>query len=440
MPSLRITTVPADEYYKSRITVDDIKPVAVSAFSSIMKGLTHPLSQEETHPLIKKTETAESSRVTSERYDLALEKFNRLFLHIHWGDGLPLIPPTPERVKWMLSGIRRDPKEVIGIVAPKNGIATIEKIAINAVMAGARPEYLPVIIAAMEGLTDKHFDLLHVMTSTGSFNLAIIVSGPIAREINMNSGIGFLGHGWRANNTIGRAVRLTLINTGHLWPGENDMALMGRPSAHTFRTFAENDAANPWKPYHASRGYQPEDSCVTVSTTGSYSFGDIQFGGGAVIPWNVETILGNIIAHISVDRGQWSAFKPGVAIPAAAPGKHLIVLHPEMVQELNRLGYTQEKLQAAIYDKTSVPFEDLTSQEIAAIKGGWLERAVPAELHNSFMACLKPGAKVPVLVSPEDIHIFVAGGVPGYSFGMKYFRIAHQTKLIRGALLTKSGR
>ena len=112
-------------------------------------------------------------------------------------------------------------------------MATIEKIAINAVMAGAKPEYLPVIIAAMEGLTDKSYDLLHVMASTGSFTLQIIVNGPIAKEINMDSGIGLLGYGWRANNTIGHALRLSLINLGHLWPGENDMALLGRPSSPT---------------------------------------------------------------------------------------------------------------------------------------------------------------------------------------------------------------
>jgi hypothetical protein len=129
-----------------------------------------------------------------------------------------------------------------------------------------------------------------------------------------------------------------------------------------------------------------------------------------------------------------------VAIPAAAPSKHLLVLHPEMVQELNRLGYSREKLQSTIYDKTSVPFEDLTPQEIEAIKGGWLDKAVPVELQDVFLESLKPGAKVPILVSPQDIHIFVAGGVPGYSFGMKYFRIAHQTKLIHGATLTKNGR
>ena len=159
----------------------------------------------------------------------------------------------------MLAGTARSPNEVIGTVEPKRGKATIEKIAINAVMAGAKPEYLPVIIAAMEGLTDKNYDLLHVMASTGSFTLQVVVDGPIAEEIGMNSGIGLLGYGFRANNAIGYALRLCLINTGLLWPAVNDMALVGRPSSHTFYVFAENQRNNPWGPYHVSEGYKKEE-------------------------------------------------------------------------------------------------------------------------------------------------------------------------------------
>ena len=128
-------------------------------------------------------------------------------------------------------------------------------------MAGARPEYLPVILAAMECLAEES-TYTHMMSSEGSFTLMIMVSGPIAREINMNSGVGLLGHGWQANNTIGRAVRLSLINIGCLWPGEIDMALIGRPSSHTFYTFAENMELSPWETFNEGLGYQAEDSCV----------------------------------------------------------------------------------------------------------------------------------------------------------------------------------
>lgn len=162
-----------------------------------------------------------------------------------------MVPPTLDRVRKMMSGTTRSPGEVLGKINPKHGIVTIEKIAINAVMAGAKPEYLPVIIAGIETIADEDFDDLHILASAGSFTLMIAVSGPIAKEINMNSGIGFLGHGWRANNTIGRAIRLSTINLGRTWPGKNDMALTGRASPHTFYTYAEN-SDNPWLPYRTT--------------------------------------------------------------------------------------------------------------------------------------------------------------------------------------------
>jgi len=203
--------------------------------------------------------------VSADTYAHAMQKFNRVFLDNQWGDGLLLLPPTKEAVQEMLKGTSRSPSEVIGTVAPKNGIVTVENVAINAVMAGAKPEYMPVVIAAMEGITDPAYDDLHVMTSSGSFNLAIMVTGPIAKELKINSGIGLLGYGWQANSTIGRAVRLITINAGRLWPAVNDMALMGRPSSQ-FYVFAENQDLNPWPPFHVTQGFKPEDNCVTISS------------------------------------------------------------------------------------------------------------------------------------------------------------------------------
>jgi hypothetical protein len=205
MPILRLVVIPG--YVWGRQPREAKKPLAEAHFNELVEALLRPLSAEEKKPEQTK-EGFEPTEIVAESHEAVFEKFNQLFLDNRWGDGLPLVPPTPERVKWMLSGTSRSPDEVIGKVAPGNGIATIEKIAINAVMAGAKPEYLPVIIAAMEGLTDENFDVLHLQASTGNFTLAIIVTGPIGKEIKMNSEIGYLGHGWRANNTIGRTVRL----------------------------------------------------------------------------------------------------------------------------------------------------------------------------------------------------------------------------------------
>jgi len=230
MPVLRMVVVPG--YIWGRQPREAKKPLAEAAFDELVEALLRPPAVEEMKPDQKEGRSA-PIEVVSESYEAAVEDFNQLFLNNRWGDGLPLIPPTAERVKWMLSGTTRSPDEAIGTVAPGRGVATVEKVAVNAVMAGAKPEYLPVIIAAMEGLTDEDFDVLHMQASTGNFTLAIILTGPLGKEINMNSGIGYLGHGWRANSTIGRAVRLCLLNACAF----SILVTCGRASA-TWRTWA----------------------------------------------------------------------------------------------------------------------------------------------------------------------------------------------------------
>jgi hypothetical protein len=352
----------------------------------------------------------------------------------------------------MLSGTSRSPDEVIGKVAPGNGIATIEKIATNAVMAGAKPEYLPVIIAAMEGLTDENFDVLHMQASTGNFTLAIIVTGPIGKEIKMNSEIGYLGHGWRANNTIGRAVRLCLLNFGHVWPGVSDMANVGRPSPHTFYTFAENEDFSPWEPYHVDRGFKPEESCVTVSTVGGYG----GFGVNHLTGRSAQELLNDMIHGISQKRRIFDLFKRGTANPMAHWSKHIFVLYPQAATELHNLGFSQERLANYIYERTSIPFEEFGPDEVrglqerikGSIEGGMLfADMIPPDRLSVFEEAFKPGGKIPVLITPKDIHIIVAGtasGVPGSVVWFSYIKAvykwtSHQTRLIRGATLTKAG-
>jgi hypothetical protein len=446
MPTLRMVSLPSLDYYPNRLTVEGLRPVAEEAIDRIIDSLTRPLTPEEKNPGLKpQKETPATVEIIAESYESALEKFNQLYLENHWGDGLPLIPPTEKAVKRMLTGTNRSPDEVIGRVPFRNGIATIEKIAINAVMAGAKPEYLPVIIAVIECLTEET-SFSHMMSSEGSFTLMIMVSGPIGKEINMNYGVGLLGHGWQANNTIGRAVRLCLINLGYLWPGEIDMALIGRPSPHTFYTFAENMAQSPWESFNEDLAYKPEDSCVTVSTVGGSTR---IYGGGVVEPWNVKSVLNSLVKDVAGDRIIFAAYKFGVANPAAHLRKHIMVIHPELAIMLHRIGYTTKKsLRDYIYESTKVPYEELSAQEIQGIKdrintkagGMFFANDAFAEGQLSVMKeALKPGGKVPV-VNPDDIHIIVSGSIPGYSFGMSYFRSAHKTKVIRGATLTKSGR
>lgn len=453
MPAVRIVSLPSIDYYPNRSTVESIRPVAEASLDRIVGALTTPLSPEEKNPETKNhKKTAQKIVVASESYESALESFNKLFLDSHWGDGLPLIPPTEPAVERMLAGTRRSPDTVIGRVPYRNGIATVEKIAVNAVMAGARPEYFPVILAAMECLTEES-TYTHMMSSEGSFTLMIMVSGPLAGEINMNSGVGLLGHGWQANNTIGRAARLSLMNIGYLWPGEIDMALIGRPSSHTFYTFAENMEHSPWETFNEGLGYRPEDSCVTVSTVTSVGAGMAMkiFGGGVVEPWDAKAVLNEIVKDVAGDRGTFARYKVGVANPAAHLRKHIIVVHPELAVMLQRHGHkSKQSLRDYIYESTKVPFEELTEQELQGIRARmntkpsdidifFAHDAIPEDRLPVIKESLKPGGRVPV-VNPEDIHIVVSGSTPGYSFGMSYFRTAHKTKLITGAALTKYGR
>jgi hypothetical protein len=441
MPRSRIVTVAAADYYRLRATAGAVKPVAQAVIDALVDGLKRPLTAEEKSTEPKK-EVLSPVIVTADTYSLAFEKFNQVFLDNHWGDGLPMVPPTREAVQAMLRGTIRSPGEVIGTVAPKNGIATIEKIAINAVMAGAKSEYLPVIIAAMEGITDPAYDDLHMLTSTGAFNLAIMVSGPIAKEINMNSGMGFLGQGWQANSTIGRAVRLCMTNMGRLWTGENDMAVTGRPSGHTGYVFAENHDLSPWEPFHVTQGFKAEDSCVTISTVNSSP--GTSFGGGAVATWTAQGILDNIVRSLLNTRGGMRGWKRGGPVPS--PSKYILFFQPEFAIELAGMGYTRASVQKYLYERATIPYEQLTPAEIATIQPRIDSGEIPQDRVVVFREALKPGGKLPLLDRPEDLRIVVVGGIPGYTFSMSYFReglyapTSDQTKLIRGATLTKAGR
>jgi hypothetical protein len=180
-----------------------------------------------------------------------------------WSDGLPLVPPTPERVARMLSGTTRALDEIVAVVPPDLVDATVEKIAINAVMAGCRPEYLPVVLAAVEAACTDEFNIHGVLATTMPVGPVVIVNGPIARAIGMNSGGNALGQGNRANATIGRALQLVIRNIGGGRPGEVDRAAHGNPGKYTF-CFAEDEQGSPFEPLHVSRGLAPAQSAVTL--------------------------------------------------------------------------------------------------------------------------------------------------------------------------------
>jgi hypothetical protein len=230
------------------------------------------------------------------------------------------------------------------------------------------------------------------------------------------------------------------------------MANVGRPSPHTFYTFAENQDFSPWEPYHANRGFKTEASCVTVSTVGGYG----GFGVNHLTGRTAQELLNDMVHGISQNRRIFTLFRRGTANPMAHWSKHIFVLYPQAAAELQNLGFSQEGLANYIYERTSIPFEEFGPDEVCSlqdrikgsIEGGMLfADMIPQNRLPMFQEALKSGGKVPVLISPEDIHIIVAGtasGVPGSVVWFSYIKAvykwtSHQTRLIRGATLTKAG-
>ncbi|MDO8673252.1 MAG: UGSC family (seleno)protein, partial [Dehalococcoidia bacterium] len=180
-----------------------------------------------------------------------------------WTDGLPIIPATRERVRAFVDYTGRQPGEIVGEIPPDNKVATIETVAINAVMAGCRPEYMPVILAAIEAVLEPEFGLRDIQVTTNPATPLLIVNGPIRQQLEINSGPNALGQGWRANATIGRALNLLLRNVGGATPGAVSKCTQGQPGRFTM-CLGENEEASPWEPLHVERGLSPKQSAVTV--------------------------------------------------------------------------------------------------------------------------------------------------------------------------------
>ena len=199
--------------------------------------------------------------VTAEWTD-AIEAIERCY-ELGWTDGLPVVPPTLERVHEFMDIAARSADEVLGSIPERRREVTVAKIAANAVMAGCLPEYFPVVLAATEAMLDPEFNLIAPSSSQGGAAVLVIVNGPIVGELGMNSGANLFGPGNRANATIGRAIRLILMNACASIPGLFDRTVIGHPGKYTY-CIAENETDSDWLPLHVERGFSPDQSAVTV--------------------------------------------------------------------------------------------------------------------------------------------------------------------------------
>src|SRR5262245_208265 len=178
-----------------------------------------------------------------------------------WHDGLPVVPPTEEKIDAVVAALGGEPQFVECKVAPRWGVLSREILAVNMVMAGCRPEYAPIVRAAMLALTDRAFNLNGVQATTHVASPLIIVNGPLAAQVGRNGGANVFGSGNRSNATIGRAVRLIMLNVGGGWPPDLDKSTLGHPGKYTY-CVAENEADSPFAPYHVEQGYAFSDSTV----------------------------------------------------------------------------------------------------------------------------------------------------------------------------------
>lgn len=308
-----------------------------------------------------------------------------------FSDGLPLVPPTPERVMRMLSGTSRSPQDVVAQMPPNMGEATIEKIAINAVMAGCKPDYLPVVIAAIEAMCTDEFNIHGVMATTMGASPVMVINGPVRERLGMNSGLMALGTGNRANATIGRAVRLSVRNIGGSKPGGTDRSTLGSPMKFTM-CFAEHEDRSPWTPLHVERGFNADDSVVTLfaMTSGPVQIVDQE----SRAPDEIAGTLG---------LGLESMFLPKYHM---MPVDALLVVCPEHVDTLMRDGlYDKDRLRARIQEVTMRPLREMVANEVS---GAGMTRAAAAKLSDEQL-----NSPVPKFAKSDHIHIVVAGSDAG---------------------------
>lgn len=340
---------------------EDIDAGTEEAMNSIKDALTRPLTPHERAP---KWSTEQPPRIA---FRGSYEEVNRYFYRSGWTDGLPIVPPTEEAVKEMMEGTDLPPGHVVSKVIPRQGKATIEKIAVNAVMAGALPTHMPVIIAALEAFADQRtrFDTFEV--STGSWAPFFAVNGPIRDQININYSSGALSPGDIANAAIGRAIGLIVKNIGGARKAIEDMGVIGNPAKYSL-VIGEDEDNSPWDPLHVERGFKREDNTLTVFFPNSYM-------QSVPLGTNAEGI-----AKSMLDMKPWSM--------------SCFIVIPSHAEILANEGWTKKSLKEYLLKGSESPMDSYRESQ-----GG--EKASEDIL-----------SKPPAAVDTDSLQIIVAGG-PG---------------------------
>lgn len=297
-------------------------------------------------------------------------------------DGLPVIPPTEEAVLAMLAYAGIEPNQLIAVVAPDNAPVNAEKAAVNAVMAGCLPQYFPVVVAALKAVAEPKYNLLGIQATTNPVAPVLVVNGPIRRQIELNCGRGCLGPGWRANATIGRALRLILVNCGGAPAGEIDKAIHGMPGKFTF-CFGELEEESPWAPLHVDQGFASHQSTVTA------------FGGTGT-----QNVLGLFrtpegIIHVLADTMRCY----GSNSYLRGKGNPLFLLPPGHARIFAEHGWDKSRIKRELFAHTQIPRSHIPAEE---------------QILTPIYVDYAPDRMCPPCEKAEDITIVVAGGPEAY--------------------------
>jgi hypothetical protein len=304
-----------------------------------------------------------------------------------FSDGLPVVPPTPEKLAAMIRALGGEPDRVECRIPPRGGDLTCRVLALNMVMAGCTPAYAPVVRAALLALTAPAFNLNGVQATTHMAAPLLVVNGPIAREIGMNGGANCFGAGNRANATIGRAIRLVLLNVGGGWPGELDKATLGHPGKYTY-CIAENEAQSPLAPYHVDKGFDAEDSTVFVLA--------------AEPPHSVTNHVAN--DPQGVLDSVVSAMSTIAHNNAVSSGHCAVVLGVEHARTIAAHGWRRADIRSYLWMNAGNRFGALAFEHRY---GRVYNRNLPVWYKR------EPDSRIPIVPSPDHIHLFVAGGEAG---------------------------
>lgn len=366
------------------IGLDEIRAKADAAFPEILKVATQWQPPETVVPLAKSPYPAETFKFTG-----TFEDVQRMFFERGWSMGLPIVPPTLELVQATLKGTSHRPDEVLWEVPPRGGVLTVELVAVHAAMAGCKPEYMPVLLAAIDGLRSDKMSWRSATTTTHPNSPLVIVNGPIVKELGIGYATGAAGGWYLPNVCIGYAISLITDIVGGSKPPDADKSSLGYTGNMIATVIGENEDANPWEPYHVEKGYKKTDNIVTVTV------------GGPPVNWQDHTsptirqVLMVVADTVNYAGQNGSVYRT----PSAGSGGDVfLILSPEFARLLEEDGWTKDSIRKFIWENGRHPIAQLQGGS-QAIAEKWLGTKVT------------PDTLVPAASVPEQVQIIVAGGM-----------------------------